>query len=117
MLRIIFIRTLKNTTQIKHKILIVFDDMIPDMLSNNKVNLIVTELFIRGGKLNISLVFITRFYFAAPKTIRLNSMHCFIMKVPSKRELNKLHLIIHQILNLKSLRIFTKNVQKIHIVF
>ena len=56
----IFIKTLKNTTQIKkRKILIVFDDMIADMLSNNKLNPLVTELFIRGRKLNISLAFIT----------------------------------------------------------
>ena len=51
----------------KQKILIVFDDMIADMLSNKKLNLIVTELFIRGRKLNISLVFITQSYFAVPK--------------------------------------------------
>ena len=51
----------------KRKILIVFDDMIADMLSNKKLNPIVTELFIRGRKLNISLVFITQSYFAVPK--------------------------------------------------
>ena len=52
-------KTLKNTTHKKCKILIVFDDMIVDMLSIKKLNLIVTELFIRGRKLNISLAFIT----------------------------------------------------------
>ena len=83
----IFIKTLKNTTQIKKKILIVFDDMIADMLSNKKLNPVVTELFIRGRKLNISLVFITQSYFAVPKSIRLNSMHYFIMKIPNKQEL------------------------------
>ena len=57
----------------QRKILIVLDDMIADMLSNKKLNPIVTELFIRGRKLNISLVFITQSYFAAPKTVRLNS--------------------------------------------
>ena len=51
----------------KRKILVVFDDMIADMLSNKKLNRIVTELFIRGRKLNISLVFITQYYFAGPK--------------------------------------------------
>ena len=51
----------------KHKILIVFDDMIANMLNNKKLNPIVTELFIRGRKLNISLVFITQSYFAVPK--------------------------------------------------
>ena len=60
MLWMIFIKVLKNTIQIKKpKILIVFDDLIADMLSNKKRNRIVTELFIRGRKLNISLVFIT----------------------------------------------------------
>ena len=57
----------------QRKILIVLDDMIADMLSNKKLDPIVTELFIRGRKLNISLVFITQSYFAAPKTVRLNS--------------------------------------------
>ena len=65
----------------KRKILIVFDDMIADMLSNKKPNPIVTELFIRGRKINISLVLITQFYFAVPKNIRVNSMHYFMMKI------------------------------------
>ena len=67
------------------KILILFDDMIPDMLSNKKLNPIVTELFIRVRKVNISLVFITHSYFALPKNIRLNSTHHFVMKFPNKR--------------------------------
>ena len=53
--------------------------------SNEKVNPIVTELFSRGRKLNISLIFITRFYFAVPKNIRLNSMHYFMMKIPKQK--------------------------------
>ena len=69
------------------KILIVFDDMIADMLSNKKINSLVTELFIRGKKLNISLVFIRQSYFAVPKNIRLNSTHYFVIKIPNKREL------------------------------
>ena len=68
----------------KRKILIVFDDMIADMLSNKKLNPIVTELFIRGRKLKISLAFITQFYFAVPKNIRLNSTYYFIMKIPNE---------------------------------
>ena len=56
----------------KRKKLIVFDDMVAEMLSNKKLNPIVTKLFIRGRKLNISLVFITQSYFAVPKNIRLN---------------------------------------------
>ena len=74
----------------KRKILIVFDNMIADMLSNKKLNPIVTELFIRGRKLNISLVFITQSYFAVPKNIRLNSTHYFVMKIPNKRELQQI---------------------------
>ena len=61
----------------KRKILIVFDDMITDILSNKKPNLIVTELFIRGIKLNVSCVFVTESYSAVPKNIGLNSTRNF----------------------------------------
>ena len=71
----------------KQKILIVFDDFIANVLSNKKLNPVVTELFIRGKKLNISLFFITQSYFAVPKNITLNSIHCFVMKIPNKGEL------------------------------
>ena len=71
----------------ERKILIVFDDMIADMINNKKLNSIVTELFIRGRKLNISLVFITQSYFKVPKDVRLNSTHFFVMKIQNKREL------------------------------
>ena len=53
-------------------------------------NLIVTELFIRGRELNISIAFITQSYFKVPKDVRLNSAHFFIMKIPNKREFSKL---------------------------
>ena len=76
----------------KRKILIVFDDMIADMINNNKLNPIVTELFIRGRKLNISIVFIMQSYFKVPKDVKLNSTHFFIMKIPNKRELQKIAL-------------------------
>ena len=76
----------------ERKILIVFDDMIADMINNKKLNSIVTELFIRGRKLNISLVFITQSYFKVPKDVRLNSTHFFIMKIPNKRELQQIAL-------------------------
>ena len=66
-----------------------FDDMIADMINNKKLNSIVTELFIRGRKLNISIVFITQSYFNVPKAVRLNSTHFFIMKIPNKRELQQ----------------------------
>ena len=70
----------------ENKILIVFDDMI----SNKKLNSIVTELFIRGRKLNISLIFITESYFKIPKDVRNNSTHFFIMKISNKRELQQI---------------------------
>ena len=71
----------------KRKILIVINDMIGDMFSNKKLNSIVAELFIRGKKLKISLVFIAQSYFIFPKNIRLHSTHYFVMKIPNKREL------------------------------
>ena len=71
-------------------ILIVFDDMIADMIYNKKLNSIVTELFIRGTKLNISLVFITQSYFKVPKDVRLNTSHFFIAKIPNKKELQQI---------------------------
>ena len=74
----------------KRKILIVFDGMIADMLSNKKLNPIVAELFLREIKLNISLVFITESYFAVPKNIRPNSTHYFVTKIPNKRELQQI---------------------------
>ena len=90
MLWIIFINKLKNTTQIrKFKILIVLVDMIDDMLNNKKLNPIVTEIFIRGRKLNIFLVFIIQSYSSVPKNVRLNSKHCFIMKIQNKQQLQQ----------------------------
>ena len=74
----------------ENKILIVFDNMIADMIHNKKLNSIVTELFIRGRKLNISLVFITQSYFKVPKDVRLNTSHFFIAKIPNKRELQQI---------------------------
>ena len=74
----------------ENKILIVFDDMIADMIQNKKLNSIVTELFIRGRKLNISLVFITQSYFKVPKDVRLNTSHFFIAKIPNKKELQQI---------------------------
>ena len=76
----------------ERKILIVFDYMIADMINNKKLNSIVTELFIRGRKLNISLAFITQSYFKFPKDVRLNSTHFFIMKILNKRELQQIVL-------------------------
>ena len=64
--------------------------MIADMINNKKLNSIDSELFIRGRKLNISLVFITQSYFRVPKDVRLNTTHFFIAKIPNKRELQQI---------------------------
>ena len=85
----------------KRKVLIVFDDMIADMVDNKKLNPIITELFIRDRKLNISIAFISQSYFKVPKDVRLNSTHFFIMKISNKRELQQIAL--NQILTLKIL--------------
>ena len=74
----------------ENKILVVFDDMIADIIHNEKLNSIVTELFIRGRKLNNSLVFITQSYFKVPKDVRLNTSHFFIAEIPNKIELQQI---------------------------
>ena len=66
--------------------------MIADVINNKTLNPVVTELFIRGRKLNISIVIITQSYFKVPKDVRLNSTHFFIMKIPHKRELQQIAL-------------------------
>ena len=69
----------------KRKMLIVFDGMIADILSNKKLNLEVTKLFIRDRKLNYSLIFNTKSYFAVPKYIRLNSTHYYYENFKQRR--------------------------------
>ena len=76
----------------ERKVLIFCNDMIADKLNNNKLNPIVTVLFIRGRTLNIFIVFITQSYFKVPKDVRLNSTHFFIMKIPNKREVQQFAL-------------------------
>ena len=84
-------KILKITIQIKkRKVLIVFDYIIANMINNKKFNPVLTELFIRRRKLNISIVFITQSYFKVPKDVRLNSTHFFIMKMSNKRELQQI---------------------------
>ena len=68
----------------ERKILIVFDDMIADMINNKQLNSLVIKLFIRGRKLN------TQSYFKVPKDIRLNTTHFFITKIQNKRELTQI---------------------------
>ena len=89
--------------------------MIADMINNNKLNPIVTELFIRGRKLNISIVFITQSYFKVPKDVRLNSTHFFIMKIPNKRELQQIALNHSSNIDFKDfMNIYKKNVLQNH---
>ena len=76
----------------KRNILIVFDDMIADIMSNKKFQAIIKELFIRCRKLNISLVFITQSYFSVPKDVRLNSTHYLIMKINNRKELQNISI-------------------------
>ena len=81
-----FMKIQKTIIQ-QRKVLTVFDDMIADMEANIKLSSIVTKLFLSGRKLNISIAFISQSYFKVPKTIRLNALYYFIMKISSKREL------------------------------
>ena len=92
--------------------------MIDDMLSNKKLNPIATELFIRGRKLNISLVFITHSYFAIPKNNRPNSTHHFAMKIPNKRELQQIAFNHSSDIDLQGfIDLYKKNVPQNHIPF
>ena len=76
----------------KRKVLILFDDMIADMINNKKLDSIVTELFTRGRKLNSFIVFLTKSYFKVSKDVRLNSTHFFIMKILNKGKLQQIAL-------------------------
>ena len=75
--------------QRKRKVLIIFDNMIADIMSSKNFKAIIKELFIRCRKLNISIVFITQSYFRTPKDAKLNNTHYVIMKIQSKKELQK----------------------------
>ena len=72
------------------KVLIIFDDMIADVMRSEKFKAIVKELFIRCRKRNISIVFITQSYFRTPKDARLNSTHYILMKIGNKKELKSI---------------------------
>ena len=73
------------------KVLIIFDDMIADIMRSEKFKAIVKELFIRCRKLNISIVFIMQSYLRTPKDARLNSTHYILMKIGNKK-VNSGHL-------------------------
>ena len=74
----------------KRKIIIIFDDLILDIMTNKKFQAIIKELFIRCTKLNISLAFFTQSYFSVPKDVRLNPTHYLIMKINNKRKLQNI---------------------------
>ena len=86
----IYKNTEKYNPNNNRKLLIAFHEMIADRLSNKKLNPIITEIFIRGGKLNTSLVFSTQSYFTIPENIRLNSTQYFVTEIQNKRQLQKI---------------------------
>ena len=99
----------------ENKILIVFDDMIADMINNKKLNSIVTELFVRGRQLNISLIFITQLYFKVLKDVRNNTTYFFIMNIPNKRELQQVEINHSSNINTKDfIKIYRKCTDKPH---
>ena len=102
----------------KRKILIVFDDMIADIVTNKKFQAIIKELFIRCRKLNTSLVFITQSYFSVPKDVRLNSTHYLIMKINKKRELQNIAINHSADIDYQDfIRIYRKCTKKYNIIF
>ena len=100
----------------ERQILIVFDDMIADLINNKKLNSVVTELFISGRKLDVSLVLITQSYFKVPKNVTLNTTHFFIMKITNKRELQQTALNHSSDIGFKDFIRSTKNVLLNHIL-
>ena len=91
--------------------------MITDMLTNKRLNSTVTELFIRGEKLNISLVFIIQSCFAVAKNTRLNSTHHFIVKITNKQELQQIAFNHSSDIEFKGFMDLYKNVLQNHILF
>ena len=72
------------------RVLLVFDNMIADIEYNKNFKKMIKELFYRGRKMNISIVFITQSYFRALKDARLNSIHYILMKIGNKKELKSI---------------------------
>ena len=105
----IFVKILKNTIQIKNEKIWLFL-LTWLVICNNNVKLykILNALFIRETKLNISIVFITQLYFKVPKDVRLNTTYFLLWKFQIKENLNKLRIIIHEMLSLKTSWILQK---------
>ena len=87
---IMFMMTLIIIIQQEKNVLIVLDDIIADIMANKIFQITIKELLIRCRKLNMSLVFIRQSYFSVPTDVRLNSTHCLIIKINSKRELQNI---------------------------
>ena len=110
-------KILRSTIQEKTQSIIIFDDMIADMNSNKKLNSLVTELFIRDRKLNISFVFMTQPCFKLPKGVRLNCAHFFIMKIQNKSELQQIAINHSSAINFKNFMKIDKKKSQNHILF
>ena len=106
-----------NPKKDKKKVLIVFDDMMADIMTNKKIQAIIKELFVRCRKLNISLVFNSQSYYSVPKNVRLNLTHYFIMKINNRIQSKNIATDHSAELIIQILRTFTENVQNIHIIF
>ena len=87
---IMFMMTLIIVIQQEKNVLIVLDDITADIMANKIFQITIKELFIRCRKLNMSLVFIRQSYISVPTDVRLNSTHCLIIKINSKRELQNI---------------------------
>ena len=99
----------------KRKILTIFDDIIADIMTNEKFEAIIKELFIRCRKSNISLAFITQTYFSVPKHVRLNSTHYLIRKINNKRELQHIAFNYSADIDYQDfIKVYRENVQKSH---
>ena len=101
----------------KRKILIVFDDMIADIMTNKKFQAIIKELFIRCRKLNILLVCITQSYFSVPKEARLNSTHYLIMKINNRKDLQQIAIYHSTDIDYKDFLKISRNCTKNLVLF
>ena len=101
----------------KRKTLIVFDDMIAEIMKNKKFQAIIEELVIRCRKVNISLVFTSQSYFSVPKDVRLDSTHYLIMKINNKRELQNIAINHSADIDYQDFKEITEKVEKNHIIF
>ena len=101
----------------KRKILIVFDDMIADIMTNKKFQALIKELFIRCRKLNISLVSITQSYFSISKDVRLNSINYLIMKINNRKEFQNIAITHSADIDYKHFMKKTENARENLLIF